>query len=158
MTQRNSSSRRPRGDQPRRAGGTPSRADARTGGTRSGQPPRRKMSATTHRAIVKVLDPRNEGQYFGFVRLLDEQGVQTGEEVYFRWNDGSPVEYKPGGHVWFVDPNNKGDHKRKPVVERPMPGDHIVCRVVVTHRGKKVLMWGFYDRDLHEAAIRQGCD
>jgi len=154
MTQRRtSSSQRSRGDQPRSAGGTSPQARPHKGGSRTEQPTRRKLSATTHRAIVKVLIPQGEHQAYGFVYLLDEQGVRTGEEVYFRWNDGSPVEYRADGSVYFTDVNNKGDHKRKPVVERPMAGDHIVCRVVVTQqRGKKALMWGFYDRELAEQA------
>jgi cold shock CspA family protein len=51
--------------------------------------------------IVKFFDDR-DGKKFGFLKVLDEDGRETGEEVFFHFNDGQFVDIVGGDCIEFI--------------------------------------------------------
>jgi hypothetical protein len=51
--------------------------------------------------IVKFFDDR-EGKKFGFLKVLDEDSQETGEEIFFHFNDGQFVEIVGGDEIKFT--------------------------------------------------------
>jgi cold shock CspA family protein len=76
--------------------------------------------------IVKFFDER-AGNRYGFIRVCDNDGKETEDEVFFHYNDGNPN-----------DPNNP---LPLPI---PRPGDSIVFCLIYGKEGKpKACPWKY---------------
>jgi cold shock CspA family protein len=52
-------------------------------------------------SVVKFFDDR-DGKKFGFLKVLNEDDQETGEEIFFHFNDGQFVDIVGGDEIQFV--------------------------------------------------------
>jgi hypothetical protein len=84
---------------------------------------------------------------YGFLKVLDQNGQQTVEEVFFHYNECRWVEIVQG-EITLI---HCGSGNRRPSLSRPSIGDKVAFERTPSsrHRRDKVLRWTYaaeYDR------------
>lgn len=77
---------------------------------------------------VKFFDER-EGKKFGFVRVLDSDNMETGEELFFHYGDRSFVTLSGDDIVFTNNPNKliKGKGYTLPLPQKSVsPGGRVI--------------------------------
>lgn len=100
--------------------------------------------------VVKFFDDR-DGKKFGFLKVLDEDSQETGEEVFFHFNDGQFVEIVGGDDIEFVGRvfAENGMHMWHPRVGEKLAFD----RVTGKDGREKASPWTYaeaYDNRVHK--------
>lgn len=89
--------------------------------------------------VVKFFDER-EGKKFGFVRVLDGNGQETGEELFFHYNDRS-FAVSNGDDIVFTGNPTKLINGKGYTIPVPQKGDVLAFDRAFGHKGDKASPW-----------------
>lgn len=92
--------------------------------------------------IVKFFDERGNKRY-GFIRVLDSDGNETGEEIFFHFNDGELIDTVLLGEIIFRGSGSAVLGGKQITIDPPRKGDKIFFHRKDGKEGKpKACPWG----------------
>ena len=118
------------------------------------------MVESVEYGIVKFFN-RNEDKLYGFLRVVDESGNPTGEEIFFHYYDGSNINNCDGPYFGYGF-----DHGGHHTVDLAMPvaGQLVVFVRTSARRGDRADQarpWGYaslWDKYLYELESAEDCE